>query len=279
MGFDMQMYNMKKTFAGLLVLFSVALSSAHAQDADAIMSPSQLKQAGLDKEVFLDAIYRHPDGYCFVATDKRIYLLGMNGMTPVLTSDTKMTDFNFANNIILAVCGDRLCCLDEKGGLSECAVLPHEDMKVRYGKDNIYLFDTEPKDGKYSLMMIKGSDAGIVNLFDAPVRVTDVMELGDWLVFSAGNMIARVSFADRKIVPIFRLPDENETILSVIYDEDGDDIYFSSDKAVYRTGEKNVACISDKSGGLLCDDPFGVIVFDPEKKVIFRLRDTVLRRK
>lgn len=275
----MKNINIISSLLSIMLCAGMMSVNAKAQNADVIMSPSQLKQAGLDKEVFLDAFYRHPDGYCFVATDKRIYLLGMNGMTPVLTSDTKMTDFNFANNIILAVCGDRLCCLDEKGGLSECAVLPHEDMKVRYGKDNIYLFDTEPKDGKYSLMMIKGSDAGIVNLFDAPVRVTDVMELGDWLVFSAGNMIARVSFADRKIVPIFRLPDENETILSVIYDEDGDDIYFSSDKAVYRTGEKNVECISDKSGGLLCDDPFGVIVFDPDKKVIFRLRDTVLRRK
>ena len=275
----MKNINIISSLLSIMLCAGMMSVNAKAQNADVIMSPSQLKQAGLDKEVFLDAFYRHPDGYCFVATDKRIYLLGMNGMTPVLTSDTKMTDFNFANNIILAVCGDRLCCLDEKGGLSECAVLPHEDMKVRYGKDNIYLFDTEPKDGKYSLMMIKGSDAGIVNLCDAPVRVTDVMELGDWLVFSAGNMIARVSFADRKIVPIFRLPDENETILSVIYDEDGDDIYFSSDKAVYRTGEKNVECISDKSGGLLCDDPFGVIVFDPDKKVIFRLRDTVLRRK
>lgn len=275
----MKNINIISSLLSIMLCTGMMSVNAKAQDADAIMSPSQLKQAGLDKEVFLDAFYRHPDGYCFVATDKRIYLLGMNGMTPVLTSDTRMTDFNFANNIILAVCGDRLCCLDEKGGLSECAVLPHEDMKVRYGKDNIYLFDTKPKDGKYSLMMIKGSDAGIVHLFDAPVRVTDVMELGEWLIFSAGNMIARVSFADRKIVPIFRLPDENETILSVIYDEDGDDIYFSSDKAVYRTGEKSVECISDKSGGLLCDDPYGVIVFDPEKKVIFRLRDTVLRRK
>lgn len=275
----MKNINIISSLLSIMLCAGMMSVNAKAQNADVIMSPSQLKQAGLDKEVFLDAFYRHPDGYCFVATDKRIYLLGMNGMTPVLTSDTKMTDFNFANNIILTVCGDRLCCLDERGKLSECAVLPHKNMKVRYGKDNIYLFDTEPKDGKYSLMMIKGSDAGIVHLFDAPVRVTDVMELGEWLIFSAGNMIARVSFADRKIVPIFRLPDENETILSVIYDEDGDDMYFSSDKAVYRTGEKNVECISDKSGGLLCDDPFGVIVFDPEKKVIFRLRDTVLRRK
>ena len=190
-----------------------------------------------------------------------------------------INDFNFANNIIIAVCGDRLCCLDEKGKLSECAVLPHNNMKARYGRNNIYLFDTEPKDGKYSLMMIKGTDAGIVNLFEAPVRVTDVIELGDWLIFSAGNMIARLSFADRKIIPICRLPDENETVLSVIYDEDNEDIYFSSDKAVYRTGEKSVECISDQFGGLLCDDPSGVIVFNPQKKIMFRLSENILKRK
>lgn len=277
----MKIFNMKRAVLSVFITVAVALSPAamHAQNADVLMTPSQLKQIGLDKEVFLDAVYRHQDGYCFVATSGSIYLLGTNGMTPVLTTGRQMSDFNFANSIILAVCGKDLCCLDEKGKLSRCASLPNDDMKVRYGKDNIYMFDTQPADGKYSLMMIKGSDAGIVTLFEAPVKVTDVMELGDWLIFSAGNMIARVSFSDRKIVPIFRLPDKDETILSVIYDKDNDDIYFSSAKAVYRTGEKNVECVSYNFGGLLCDDPYGIIVFNPQEKVMFRLRDGILRRK
>ncbi|MDR0542285.1 MAG: hypothetical protein LBH19_08750 [Dysgonamonadaceae bacterium] len=265
----------------LLALPCVALHGAVQQVTVDTVFPDIL----LDKEMlkpfqdisFIPAIDILPSGFILLSSPTQFYALGVGGMLPFSEKSQKSVQSftQTPDEALMLICDQQLCYLDSVGEIQKLFRLPNEGMRIKSGKDVLYLFDSDISKEKYTIyLLLKGGQYS--TLLDYFYPVTDILEIDNYLFFSSKNKIMRVNIEQKEIVEIVSLSNSSEIIISLTADKQNGEIYFSTNNSIYRLANRKIEWINNELGGLLYYYNDGLLLFLPEKPLLIRFRNNLL---
>lgn len=256
----------------------------YSQNNDSITSEilldyELLKESSIDAE-FINSIEYSPNEFILLSSPTQFYLLGMGGMIPIFESWTGKSDIESftvkADGILLIASGNALYQAYTEPSFIKIMDIPDNDMGVTSKYKDIYVFDRILKNNKknYSIYQIS-ENKEITSLVTMPTPILSVFEQPTFLIFSTINLLFSIDIHTRNMFQILALPKEND-IISVVGDTINRAVYFSTDSAIYRIKDNKIEIISEDFGGTLRYDGEGLLIFNSGKKLIIRLRNTLL---
>ncbi|GHV58272.1 hypothetical protein FACS1894182_09770 [Bacteroidia bacterium] len=226
---------------------------------------------------FISSIDILPEGLILLSSSTKFYTLGIGGIFPFSgKSQESICSFTQTpDEALMLICDEQLCYLDSVGEIQKLFRLPNDGMRIKSGKDVLYLFDSDISKEKYTIyLLLKGGQ--YITLLDYFYPVTDILETDNYLFFSSKNKIMRVNIEQKEIVEIVSLPNSSEIIISLTADKQNGQIYFSTNNSIYRLANRKIECINNELGGLLYYDNGGLLLFLPEKPLLIRFRNNIL---
>ncbi|MCL2650085.1 MAG: hypothetical protein FWD60_03535 [Candidatus Azobacteroides sp.] len=256
---------------------------AHAQEVrdielDLLLSEHMLKDLSIKTE-FINSIDYTSDGFLLLSSSNQFYILGIGYMENLFNPTKKMIESYTVTpeGKLYIVSGKGLCKIDTLGNFIKIYSLPNVNMGIASGNSSIYLFDQSIQEDKqdYSLFSLnKNLDRTKLVTMNAPIK--SVYEYDVNVFFTAKNKLYCTNEQMKSFVEILTLPQESDTIISIIGDSEHHAFYISTKDAIYRIKESKVELVSNEFGGILKYDGEGLLVFNPEKQLIVRLRNNIL---
>ncbi|MDR1581657.1 MAG: hypothetical protein LBS55_00080 [Prevotellaceae bacterium] len=245
---------------------------------DIFMTKAQLKEINLDID-FIPSFVETPGRYIFLSSAKELYLLGKEGILPVISVSQQPV-----HSFTITPAGDLYAILDKKlyrrdsiNNFQEIIDLPNDRMRLSAGKKSLYLYDGEivTETNKHAIYELF-PDNNYRKIIETPTPINAVLEVEEYVLFSSGNKLYGMDIANKVYQEITYLQNQNEKIISVTMDNSNQSLYFSSENAIFRMKEGKVDCVNDQFGGLLQYDGIGLVIFNPAESFIVRMRNNAL---
>lgn len=274
---------MKYIFCILFICyFSVAGYPQNTQSikADILLDSVLLNKLSTNNIKFINSVEYTPKGFILLSSSNQFYLLGMGGMIPIFESWTGKNDIESfavkADGILLIASGNSLYQAYTDPSFIKIMDIPDNDMGVTSKYKDIYVFDRTLKNNKknYSIYQIS-ENKEITSLVVMSTPILSIFEQPTFLIFSTSNLLFSIDTHTRNLFQILALPQE-DNIISVVGDTINRAFYFSTDSAIYRIKDNKMEIISEDFGGILRYDDEGLLIFNSNKKLLIRLRNTLL---
>jgi len=234
-----------------------------------LMSSQILDKMGMNIS-FINSFDFTPQQQILLSSLNQFYLLGWESfvsLEPILSSPISSFTYN-SENVLLAVIGQNIYFFDDdQNQFVELFPLPHENMEISSGKNEvIYVYDKEKQDN-YVLYRLRNKEAPL-KIFEISTPITSVLEVNENILFATNNKICSINMKDKTAEVIIQLPNDSDKIMSMTQDYTNSVLYFSTIDAVYAVKDKQAGCVIEQIGGLIKCYNNELYVFNPEKKFL-----------
>ena len=273
---------MKHTIFLYLFLFVVVNIYAQLQknEPEIFLNEAMLKSISFNAN-FNNSIDYTRGNLLLLSSYNQFYVLGVGGIAPIFEkTNNKIDAFSVAtfDKILMVISGKSLLQIDSIGNFIKVMTLPDDKMGIASGNSRIYLFNQSIQNNKtdYSLFSLT-TDLELKKIVSFKTPITAVYEYGSDLFFTTENKLYRANDVIKAYTEVVALPQEKNTIVSIVGDTINNAFYISTKDAIYRINQNNVLeCISTDFGGILKYDGEGLLVFNPENSLIVRFRNNIL---
>ena len=258
---------------------------AHAQEAqgielDLFLSKPMLKEVSIETKLINSIDYTY-DGFLLISSSNQFYILGIGYIEPLFKpTEKKIESYTVTpEGKLYLVSGKDLCKIDTLGNFLKIYSLPDVNMGIASGNEKIYLYDKYIQKNKsdYSLFSLDRT-LHYTKLVTMETPIMAVYEYNSNVFFTTKNKIYCVNEKLESFIEILTLPQEKDTIISIVGVPEHQAFYISTENSVYRINNNTLEYVNTELGGILKYDGEGLLIFNPKENFILRIRDVAFSR-
>lgn len=256
---------------GLLIPIIIAYSQEEKQ-VEILMSPDHLASMSLSEIHFNSRIECIGRDLFLLLSDEAFYLLTGDGLIQMnqIVGERLQSVSYYTDGLFISTIDNELNIMDTLGFFHHVLDIPHFRMELVTGNHGLYLYDQEKTFDKYSIYVLRDSDASLVKLIDTPSSISCLIECGDKPLFASNNTIYAIDINNACLERVIELG-QNELITSMAYSANYDCLFFTTTDAIYSVKEGVIRKVCDASYSTICCDTIGLVIFKYQERVIYRL--------
>ena len=212
------------------------------------------------------------DHHLLLASENQFYLLGWGGIQTIGERiSNSISSFEYtSDSTLMVIQNNQLSYIDSLGNSKKLYELPYRNMKIAAGDNVMYIYDQNEYVTKHPVYVL-AKGGRYIELMETPSLISAITEKDKYLLFASENVLFLLNINTKDLVSLAVLPDKSQRIISIATDPLSNNIYFSTEKAIYMLKEKGFGCVTEDFSGVIKFSNNSLFVFNPAKKFLIRI--------